>query len=718
MAMDELRKTGITVIGDVPMGTHFCQFYQTKEDLLDILVPYFKAGLEHNEFCMWVSSEPLAVDEATNSLKGAVPDLDNYLERGQIEILDYSEWYTKSGWFESEKVLHGWIDKERQALKKGFDGLRLTGNTFWLEKRDWDAFTEYEATVDGVIGNYQMLAICSYSLDKCRAQEIIDVVSNHRFALIRRKGKWERIESAKRRWIEEELQDSERKYRLLVENLNEGIWTIDRDANTTYVNPRMAEMLGYTRAEMHGKHLFTFMDERGVEIAQRNLERRKQGIKEQFDFELLRKDGTKLYAVLETSPITDNGGNYIGAIAGVMDNTDRRQMEIDLRASKQRLADIIEFLPDATFALDREGILIAWNRAMEELTGFQAQDMIGKGDYEYTLPFYGARRPGLADLVNNPDDEELEKKYTSFKREGNTLIAEAHFPAFRGEEVYFWAKAASLYDLDGNVSGAIEVIRDITDRKRAEDDLQRSYEDILQRQEAILNLTEDLKNEIEVRKMAEERTKAALAEKELLLREIHHRVKNNMQIVYSLLYLQSEFVTDNRALTLLKESQNRIRSMATIHDRLYRSEDLAKIDFADYTRQLADGLIVSYGFDTALITLKIDVDAYLSLDTAIPCGLIINELVTNSLKHAFPKGRKGEISVALHPSDTKGRYILSIRDNGIGFPKDMDLRNTKSLGLGLVYELVNQLEGSIELDRREGTAFTITFVELKYKKRM
>jgi len=178
------RETGIKIIGAVPWGTHLCQFYQTKNDLIDILVPYFKAGLENNEFCMWIASEPLKVEEAKNSLKKAVRNLDTYIKKGQIEIFDSSQWYTKSGRFNADEVLAGWLKKEKQAIKKGFDGLRLTGNIFWLEKKDWKDFAEYEDTINNIIGNYKMIALCSYSLDQCSIVEILDVMSTHQFALI------------------------------------------------------------------------------------------------------------------------------------------------------------------------------------------------------------------------------------------------------------------------------------------------------------------------------------------------------------------------------------------------------------------------------------------------------------------------------------------------------------------------------------------------------
>ncbi len=198
---EQARKLGIDVLDEAPWGTHLCHFYDTKEDLIDVLVPYFIAGLENNEYCMWVTSEPLKAEDAKASLNKAVENLDHYVEKGQIEILDYSEWYPKSRKFDADEVLRGWVKKENQAVKRGFDGLRLTGNTFWVEKSDWSDFCQYEKAVDKAIGQYRMLAMCSYCLDKCRASELIDVVNRHEFALIKRHGKWELLESTRRKRV-------------------------------------------------------------------------------------------------------------------------------------------------------------------------------------------------------------------------------------------------------------------------------------------------------------------------------------------------------------------------------------------------------------------------------------------------------------------------------------------------------------------------------------
>jgi len=187
---EKTRRTGMSVVDALPWGTHVCQFYDTEGDVLDILVPYFKAGLENNEFCLWITSDAPSKKEAEEAMKKAVPNFVQYLERGQIEFFPYTEWYLKDGIFNLQRVLNAWGDKCEQALAKGYDGVRVTGDTSWLEKRDWGDFIEYETAVNSVIDKYNMFAICTYCLDKCGGSEVVDVMNSHQFALIKRLGDW------------------------------------------------------------------------------------------------------------------------------------------------------------------------------------------------------------------------------------------------------------------------------------------------------------------------------------------------------------------------------------------------------------------------------------------------------------------------------------------------------------------------------------------------
>ncbi|GAB4545113.1 MAG: hypothetical protein Kow0063_39040 [Anaerolineae bacterium] len=234
-------------------------------------------------------------------------------------------------------------------------------------------------------------------------------------------------------------------------------------------------------------------------------------------------------------------------------------------------------------------------------------------------------------------------------------------------------------------------------------------------------LYERAQQEIIERMRAEERIEASLREKEVLLKEIHHRVKNNLQIVSSLLNLQSNHIDDPQVLRVLCDSRHRIRSMALIHEKLYKSYDLARVDFADYIRDLAAYLFRSYGDLARTIALKVETEnVFLGIDSAVPCGLILNELLSNSLKHAFPVGQlppgqrtsdgdQKEIRVELR-TGIDHRLSLIVSDNGVGLPPDLDFRDTPSLGLQLVNTLVRQLDGTFELDRQgRGTTFRIDF---------
>ena len=216
--------------------------------------------------------------------------------------------------------------------------------------------------------------------------------------------------------------------------------------------------------------------------------------------------------------------------------------------------------------------------------------------------------------------------------------------------------------------------------------------------------------DITQRKRAEEQIRESLREKEVLLREIHHRVKNNMQIVSSLLDHQTQFIQDKNMIEIFTESQNRIASMALVHEKLYQSKDLAKINFLDYINDLVANIFQSYVENSGIIGLKMDIEnGQLDIDFGIPCGLIINELVTNSLKHAFPGGTEGEIKIVFRKTD-ENKLELVISDNGIGIPLDLDFRKTESMGLHLVTMLAeNQLHGEINLNRNEGTEFKIEF---------
>ncbi len=510
------------------------------------------------------------------------------------------------------------------------------------------------------------------------------------------------------------------------------------------------------------------------------------------------------------------------------DITGRKQIEEALHESRQLFSDIISFLPDPTFVIDNNGKVLAWNRALEELSGVPAGDIIGKGDHEYSLWQYGKRRSILIDLVLHPDQDAGRINYTNIHSERNTVTAQTEvIVPGSGRKVPFSLVASPLVDAQGKITGAIESMRDISRIRQAEAELARMNRDLekivkdrtrlledevaqriraeqdvqkalsytrsviesnpdlmvvldengiildinatgelltglpreqlistpyfgylvddgtlqekfsgLIRKGIIENFVQLLRtdghvtplsvhasvikgmdggkdrvivaaHDITRQKEDEEAIRASLEEKVLLLREIHHRVKNNLQIIISLTNLQMRQTDDPGVKQIMAETQNRVRAMSLVHEKLYRSDNLARIDFADYTRFLATQLFSYYSTDTMRVHLDMAMETIMvDINAAVPLGLLMNELVSNALKHAFPDARKGTIRIS--GSDTGDLITLAVEDDGIGIPADLDWKNTTSLGMRLVTSLVDQVDGTITLDRSRGTTFTVT----------
>jgi PAS domain S-box-containing protein len=376
-----MRKTGLDVIAEVPWGTHFCQFYHTRQDLTDVLVPYFQQGLRQNEFCMWVTSEPLTVEEATVALRSAVGDLDDYLRKGQIEILDYRQWYTASGRFEADRVLRGWVDKERAAAERGFDGLRLTGNTFWLEKEDWREFAEYEATVNNVIGKYHMIAVCTYSLDKCGPRELIDVVSNHQFALIKHAGAWKIIESQQHRTFEAALRESNERLNLALDAAEMGSFDWHIPSGEAHWTPYHEILFGYppgTPRRTHQDWARRVHPEdlpRVEALMQRCMAQRGQFVAE---YRVVWPDGSIHWVLAHGRFSYDAGGRAERMLGVVADSSERKRTEDALRSAHDALGMQVQEqaadLTKAAEALETEarGRLAAQQRAAQQAKLFEA----------------------------------------------------------------------------------------------------------------------------------------------------------------------------------------------------------------------------------------------------------------------------------------------------------------------------------------------------------
>lgn len=379
----------------------------------------------------------------------------------------------------------------------------------------------------------------------------------------------------------------------------------------------------------------------------------------------------------------------------------KHRMEMKLRENEKKLFTTLNSINDAVISTDEKGLVTFMNPLAQSLTGHRIEDIKGKALKEIFEIRYseeaGSSENIAAKLIRN-----------------NMIVTQMNYTLKTKHkwDMNIELSAAPIIDEHGGISGMVIVFNDITKRIQMEEELKkyRSHlEEIVRDRTIQLTRTnEQLQQEITERKKIEEQIKASLKEKDILLKEIHHRVGNNLQVIYGMLSIQTDFVKDSQSTDIFRGFQNRIMSMALAHKLLYRSGDLANIDMNDYIHKLAGRLYDSFGVGTDRVALKIDAgDVSIGLDTAIACGLIINEIVSNALKHAFPEGREGEIRVTLYPLD-KETFELKIRDNGIGLPENMDFRNSATLGFRTIASYEDSGPwGKFELNRENGTEFRI-----------
>lgn len=475
------------------------------------------------------------------------------------------------------------------------------------------------------------------------------------------------------------------------------------------VNARTENLFGYSRGELLGQTAKMLVPAR----FSRSLAHRLQtcavagdASPEEGDFSdsqmeiyALRKNGREFPVEIGVSSLETDDGPLV--ISTMLDVTRRKRIE-------ERYRTLVEGIPAVTFmaVLDEAINELYVSPQIEQLLGFSQREWL--------------EDPVLWHTRLHPEDRarwHLEFAHTCAT--GTPFRSVYRFLARDGRVVWVQGEAKVVRDSLGRPLFLQGMAYDITQRKTAEEALQRAYGElehlVLQRTKELANTNRELHAEIDRRAAVQASLSTALNEKESLLKEIHHRVKNNLQVISSLLNLQSAAVKDPETLRAIQECRNRVRSMALIHEKLYRSTDLARIDFAQYVRELGAYLFRCYGAQNSGVGLQVDIDdAPLSIDAAIPCGLIITELVSNCLNHAFRGRSEGEVTVSLHGQGGQA-WTLVVSDNGLGFPQDVDFRNTDSLGLQLVNSLTHQLDGTIQLRNREGggTAFELQFSEPK-----
>ena len=635
--------------------------------------------------------------------------------------------------------------------------------------------------------------------------------------------------------IHKDLLVSENKYRTLTESSTDSIYLLDRNLNYAYLNSQALKIVTKKPEEIIGKGLEEVFPQEVVNRMEKSVENVfKSGEPFSVEGKYFLPGGVRW---LNTSliPIKDDG--QINFVLGISrDITEYKLFEIELKEREENLRLLTDNMTDVIGQIDSEGIITYTSPSLNQLSGFENQEIVGKG---------------ISDIVHHDD---MEKVLDTFH---NVSITKkpgyVEYRAKKSDGSYLWVESTgkAIYDTLGNFKSIVFVTRDTDERKTAEEQIKiknrtlKGINKIFEKSLTAENESEVARSSLEVceeitrskfglifeinskgnldtlsisdpgwdecsmgeeksrallhdmkehglygkvtvdgksfftndpynheasigtppghppltsflgvpleqggkiigsiclankeegynlqdqeilekisvaiseslmRKRAENSLKIALKDKDLLIKEIHHRVKNNLMVISSLLNLQSRYIKDKEALGLFRESQTRAKSMALIHERLYKSEDLKSINFGEYITNLAADLYRTYVTDKKRIKLNLQMKniEYLRVDinTAVPLGLIVNELLSNSMKHAFPNDIKGQITVDFHKDD--GHFELIISDNGVGFPEKLDYKNTKSLGLQIVNTLTDQIGGDIALDLENGTTFTIKFKE-------
>jgi PAS domain S-box-containing protein len=549
-------------------------------------------------------------------------------------------------------------------------------------------------TKETVVGSVCHSFICPAELGRCPITDLAQIIDSSERILITTRGekipilksvvptilggKKVLIESfidiTEQKRAEATLRESEERYRTLAEASPDQIFIVGRDDTMKYVNTAVLKMFRLPYDKVVGtprKNLFP----PDIADAQGTLLKKVFETGEHVQTEEKIHFGTQEFWIDTSSvPLKDKTGNVTAVLGIARDITERKRIEEALRENELRYRSLFEGAAEGILVadIDTKKFLHA-NPAMfrmlgyseGELTTLGVEDIHPKESLDYVIGEFIAQARGEKIMVEN-------------------------IPVLRKDKSVFYADIITTrIFIDGRMCN-VGFFSDITERKRAEDLLK--------------HFNEDLEQKVKIRT---EELNTSLQEKVILLREVHHRVKNNLQIIISLINLQMRQIDDKQLKQIMAETQNRVRAMSFVHEKLYQSESLSHIDLSDYTRFLATQLFSYYEVNSQKVALEIAIGKVMvDINTAIPVGLIINELVSNALKHAFPSDRKGTIIISSRYEDKMLTLVVS--DDGIGLRPDLDWKNPESLGLRLVNSLVDQLDGTIELGKEKGTTFIIS----------
>jgi PAS domain S-box-containing protein len=466
-----LRKTGIGIVDSLPWGTHLCQFYETRQDLLDVLVPYFKAGLQNNEMCVWITSAPLEESEAREAMRGVVPCFDSYVEREQMVIAPHADWYLQDGSFSQQRVLDAASKIMTAIADRGCSGLRASGNVGWLQKQGWQDFSRYEGVVDSLISEHRAMTICSYPLAMCGVRETLDVMKNHRLALIKHQGVWQVIENSGQRKTETALRQTEEKYRSLFESTQDGIEVIDGSTGRIVLANRAAALmfgfdapgdlvgvdpLDYILPEDR-EHVASMMSEYMFEKDMRKV----------MELRALRKDGTLIW--LSAMGVKTEYEGRLAGLVSLRDVTEHKQAEQASMDSERRYRLLAENVSDVIWVTDMNLRPIYFSPSITRLLGYSVEEaMAGTLETRLTSASLEAATDTFARALA------LEGREPGRLSGAGTL--ELEFKRKDGSTVWADTTVGFLRDSSGRPVEILGVLRDISERKKAEERLHHSLE--------------------------------------------------------------------------------------------------------------------------------------------------------------------------------------------------------------------------------------------------
>jgi PAS domain S-box-containing protein len=472
------------------------------------------------------------------------------------------------------------------------------------------------------------------------------------------------IDLTERKMAEQMLQEMN----TALANAMPGIARLDQDGGYLAINDLYAGALGYEPSELIGRNWSRTISCEDQPKANAAYQLMLDEGKGEFEAVGVRKDGSTFWKQVLMVKILDRDGEHVGHYCFMRDISDRKRSEAALRESEARFHMMADTAPVMVWMSGLDAGCVFFNKRWLEFTGRTLEEESGQGWFEGVHPH---------------DQQRCRDTYRAAQTQGQPFTME--YRLRRADGVYRWILDTGVprFEPDGVISGYIGSCIDLTERKEMEDELRKT-----------------------------------IKERESLLREVHHRVKNNLQVISSLLNLQMASIKDPQIVQLFRECQIRISSIALLHEALHRSNDLSHINMAEYARTLTGHLFRSYGVNDETIGLTLSVkDMAFDVDTAMTCGLIIDELVSNCLKHAFIDGRSGHIGIDLWAHDD-GTYTLRVSDDGVGIPKDGTLTNQDSLGLELVGLMAEKLDGTLHLQSGQGTEWQIHFHPLRYQERM